>query len=196
MCGSQLTSACLCAAFRAAQCGKLGWPWKGLCRPACDCQGPDSAVGIAFKGTIVSSLVTRLDVVTRIRNQHVCLILFLFMWLPVLVPLCCNVVSSSRQRPWLYIPLLNANTLITLLPSQRDSHGVSWLQNSRSSVSLSQRLGWCWGCNLGARNWWIGANCADLIFTAIAPEGEETGRMNLGIVSSALTNNFFFLILN
>lgn len=136
---------------------QVGWPWErlrgsraSLCRPACDCQGPDSGVGIAFKGTIVSSLVTRLDVVARIRNQHVCLILFLFMWLPVLVPLYCNVVSSSRQGPWLYIPLLNANTLITLLPSERDSRGVSWLQNSMSSVSPSQRLGWCWGCNLGA----------------------------------------------
>lgn len=72
------------------------------------------------------------------------------MWLPVLVSLYCNVVSSSRQGPGLYTPLLNANTLITLLPSERDSRRVSWLQNSRSSVSLSQRLGWCWGCNLGA----------------------------------------------
>lgn len=124
--------------------------WAG---PGKGCQGLDSALGMAFKGTIVSSLVTRLDVVARIHNQHVCLILFLFMWLPVLVPLYCNVVSSSRQGPWLYIPLLNANTLITLLPSERDSRGVSWLQNSRSSVSLSQRLGWCWGCNLGA---WTG----------------------------------------
>ena len=65
--------------------------------------------------------------------------------------LYCNVVSSSRQGPWLYIPLLNANTLITLLPSEQDCHSVSWLQNSAlSSVSLSQRLRRCWGCNLGA----------------------------------------------
>lgn len=72
--------------------------WAGPGK-VCDCQGPDSAVGIAFKGTIVSSLVTRLDVVARIHNQHVCLIIFLFMWLPVLVPLYCNVASSWRQGP-------------------------------------------------------------------------------------------------
>lgn len=154
-CGSQLTNARLCVhserswgrwAGSGQAAGKLCL--SGL--TCCGCQGPDSALGIAFKGTIVSSTVTRLDVVARMHNQHVCLILFLFMWLPVVVPVYCSAVSSSRQGPWLYIPLLNANTLITLLPSERDSRGVSWLPNSRSSVSLSQRLGWCWGCNLGA----------------------------------------------
>lgn len=97
--------------------------------------------------------LTGLDVVAGICNQRVCLISFLFMWLPVRAPcLYCNGVSSSGQGPRLYAPLLNA--LVTSLPSDQDCQSVGWLQTSAlSSASLSHRRGRCRGCHFGA---WTG----------------------------------------
>lgn len=132
MCGLQQTPECLPAAFCTAQC--RSGPGKGtgkLCPTVLSCAWlprPGCVSGDRIQGHDSFLPLPGLDVVARIHNKHVCLIILLLMWLPVLVPLsvwwCHELLEAG---PWLCTILLNANVLITLLLGEQDCRSMSWL---------------------------------------------------------------------